>query len=404
MTIGPALKLWVLCTGLALGTLAQAQDLTALARVDAQASFVEDRGDEVVAGFALSQAVPWRLRVLASPPRLVLDMREADWAGIAALRETSAHVVSLRAGPLRPGWSRLVIELDQPMLVDQAGMVTQGQVRLSLTLRSASAEEFAEMAAMPEPKEWALPKAADFPAMPQRGDGPLIVVLDPGHGGIDPGAESGGLKEADLMLTFARDLKEILLRDTRFTVVLTRETDIFVPLEERSTLARAMGAGVFLSLHADAIAEGVAVGATIYTLSDEASDAAARALAERHDRDDLLAGIDLTQQDDLVAMVLMDMARTETTPRILRLADALEAAIKGAGLKMHSKPQQEAGFSVLKSPDIPSVLVELGFLSSDLDRARLTDADWRAKMAGAIRDGLAAWDDEDRAIAGLGQP
>jgi hypothetical protein len=147
--------------------------------------------------------------------------------------------------------------------------------------------------------------------------------------------------------------------------------------------------------HADALAEGEAAGATIYTLDDEATDEAAQALAERHDRDDLLSGVDLTAQDDLVATVLIDIARTETEPRIERLAKALEAAIKGEGLRMHPRPHQTGGFSVLKSPDIPSALVELGFLSSARDLARLTDPAWRAKMSMALREGLKAWADED---------
>jgi N-acetylmuramoyl-L-alanine amidase len=227
------------------------------------------------------------------------------------------------------------------------------------------------------------------------------VVLDPGHGGIDPGAERDGQTEAALMLRFAREFKELLARDGRFQVVMTREEDAFVPLEMRVSIARAAGADVFLSLHADALAEGEAVGATIYSLSDEASDEASATLAARHDRDDLLAGVDLSQQDDLVATVLMDMARTETAPRIDRLAEALVTAIKGAGLKMHRHPHQTAGFSVLKSPDVPSVLVELGFLSSARDLDRLNDADWRANMAEALRQGLLAWADADQAIQSL---
>ena len=203
------------------------------------------------------------------------------------------------------------------------------------------------------------------------------------------------------MLTFARALKELLIRDGGFRVVMTREEDVFVPLETRISIARAAGAHVFLSLHADALAEGEAVGATIYTLSEEASDEAARALAERHDRDDLLSGIDLTQQDDLVATVLMDMARTETRPRIDRLALNLREAISGAGLKMHRHPVQQASFSVLKSPDIPSVLIELGFLSSASDLERLIDGEWRAKMARAIRDALKAWAAQDAALLAL---
>ena len=137
------------------------------------------------------------------------------------------------------------------------------------------------------------------------------------------------------------------------------------------------------------------------TLSDAASDEAGRTLAERHDRADLLAGVDLTEQDDMVARVLMDMARTETEPRVDRLAEALVTAIQVQELRMHRRPRQEAGFSVLKSPDIPSVLVELGFLSSDRDLKRLQDPAWRAKMAAALREGLRSWAKDEAARAGM---
>ncbi|MFM2366070.1 MAG: hypothetical protein RIR95_678, partial [Pseudomonadota bacterium] len=155
---------------------------------------------------------------------------------------------------------------------------------------------------------------------------------------------------------------------------------------------------VFISLHADALAEGEAVGATIYTLADEASDAASATLAERHNRDDLLAGIDLTEQDDVVAKVLLDMARASTTPRTKRLSTALKDAIISAQIEMHHQPEQTAGFSVLKSADTPSVLVELGFLSSDVDLARLLDDSWRQKFATAMLQGLDNWSVDQAAL------
>ena len=174
-----------------------------------------------------------------------------------------------------------------------------------------------------------------------------------------------------------------------------------MPLETRISIAHEVGAQVFISLHADALSEGEAVGATVYTLADEASDEASATLAERHNRDDLLAGVDLRQQDDVVVQVLMDMARTETKPRTGRLTEALVGAIKGAGIKMHRHPHQEGSFSVLKSPDIPSVLLELGFLSSASDMTRLSDRDWRFKMAEAVRDGLKEWAADDAARAAV---
>jgi N-acetylmuramoyl-L-alanine amidase len=387
----------LLLAALLLGPVAApAQELSALAKFHAPNSAIQADGQGITLTLALSQPVPWRVRLRDNPPRLILDVREVDWSGIDTLALPKG--TTLRAGVFRPGWSRLVMELPGPLLVTSAAMETETGTRLRLSLSPATAQDFAVSASQPEPPDWALPRAADLPPVPKAGSGPLVVVLDPGHGGIDPGAERDGEQEKDLVLLFARELKELLLRDGRFGVVMTREDDTFVPLETRISLARAAGAGLFISLHADAVAEGEAVGATVYTLSDAATDEASATLAERHDRDDLLAGVDLSDQDDLVAQVLMDMARTETTPRTDRLADALVGAMKKADIRMHRHPRQEAGFSVLKSPDIPSVLVELGFLSSARDLRRLTDPAWRSRMAGAIRDGLVTWAAEDRAI------
>jgi N-acetylmuramoyl-L-alanine amidase len=390
------LVVWILCPAPA-----QAQELSALARFDADASAITTDGSGLDLNLMLSQPVPWRVRILDKPARLVLDLREVDWRGISTIKVPKPFVAGARAGTVRPGWSRLVVELAQEMTVTQAEMRTRdGTARVILRLDPATPDDFARAAAEPDPPGWAMPVAADLPPPQAVGTGPVVVILDPGHGGIDPGAERDGQTEANLMLAFARELKEVLLRDGRFQVVLTRDEDVFVPLETRISIARAAGASVFLSLHADALAEGEATGTTIYTLSDDASDAAAAALAERHRRDDLLSGVDLTEQDDQVAAVLMDMARTSTMPRTDRLADALAMSIKAAGIKMHRHPRQFAGFSVLKAPDIPSALIELGFLSSAKDLARLEDREWRAKMAAALRDGLVAWVDADATLTG----
>lgn len=391
------LVLFVLVLGLPVT--AAAQELSAL---DPAASAIRDAGQGVQIDLSLSQPVPWRVRFRDNPPRLVLDVQEVNWTGVEQLLQGSSKVTGLRAGVFRPGWSRLVLDLAGPMRLDLGEMTTAPDTRLALWLEPTDAASFAKDAALPEPPGWSMPSATDLAKPPARQDGKLIVVVDPGHGGIDPGAERDGQTEAALMLGFAREFKELLLRDGRFQVVLTRESDHFVPLETRVSIARAAAADLFLSFHADALSEGEAVGATLYSLSDEASDAASAALAERHDRDDLLAGVDLTAQDDLVATVLMDMARAEATPRIERLADHLEAAIKGADLVMHRRPHQKAGFSVLKSPDIPSMLIELGFMSSAKDLARLNDPAWRARMAEALRDGILTWAEDEAAIKALG--
>jgi N-acetylmuramoyl-L-alanine amidase len=228
------------------------------------------------------------------------------------------------------------------------------------------------------------------------------VVLDPGHGGIDPGAQYEGLSESDLMLTFARELRELLIR-AGFDVAMTRDADVFVPLEARVTFAREVEADVFLSLHADSLPEeaGSAHGATVYLLSEEASDIASQRLAERHDGADLVAGVDVTGQGDEIALVLMEMARVETEPRSRHLAEMLIAEITEEAGRMNHRPLRSAGFSVLRSPSVPSILIELGFLSSPRDRAKIADPEWRAKAAKGIRDALVLWADEDAARARL---
>ncbi len=389
-----------LLAALILASLPAGAGMPAPAKLDTAQSSIASDGGGVTLSLALSRPVPWRVRVMDGPPRLILDFREADLAGIGALKPPAA-VTALRAGSFRPGWSRLVMQLSGPMLVSSAGMRTgagaDGSAKVEVLLRPASEAAFAAEAAKPETPGWALPQPVTLPPPPKTPGGPMVVVLDPGHGGIDPGAENGSLKEAHIVLNFALELRD-LLKNAGFKVVMTRTSDTFVPLETRTSIARAAGADVFLSLHADSLPEGRAVGATVYTLSTRASDKASQLLAERHDRDDLLAGMDLSHQDDVVARVLMDMARTETEPKTQRLAAALVAAIQSAGLKMHRHPHQQAAFSVLKSPDIPSALIELGFLSSKSDLARLTDPAWRKRMEQAIATALTQWREKEAAL------
>ncbi|PID37020.1 MAG: N-acetylmuramoyl-L-alanine amidase [Rhodobacterales bacterium] len=391
-----ALLFW-LCV---LVTPAAADGLSALARLGPDGVELREKRGRIELNVALSQVVPWRVFLLDDPARLVLDFSELDWTGAdaAELAGQAERVTELAMGLFRPGWSRMVMALDRPMVVAEAEMAGDGaQARLHLRLEDASAEDFAAAVGMPDHAAFALPPAP--PPLAPRRDGPLVIVLDPGHGGIDPGAEREGVRESDLMLRFARELKEVLLRSGRFDVVLTRDADVFVPLEERVRRARAARADVFLSLHADALAQGRASGTTVYTLAEEASDLASQKLAERHARADLLAGIDLSDTDDSVALVLMDLARTETTPRSERLADALVEGIHSATQSTRRQPRLHADFSVLKSPDIPSALVELGFLSTPRDLRNLRDATWRRQAAEGIRDALIYWALEDRALA-----
>lgn len=387
---------------------AQAQEMSALARLDPAASFIRDDGpDGLAIDLHLSQAVPYRVFTLDQPMRLVLDFREVDWSGVkSGALLTGERASGVRFGVYRPGWSRMVVDLSTPMQLKRAGMVTdpyEGEATVQLRMESVGIDEFKASTGSPDIGIWSPRPALDIapPNKQTEGERPMVVVLDPGHGGIDPGAQVDGQIEAHLMLLFARELKELLTRSGGFDVVMTRDEDVFVPLERRISIARAAGGDVFISLHADMIREGSASGATVYTLSQSASDEASEKLAERHDRNDLLAGVDLSGQDDVIADVLMDLARLETAPRTTRLADYLVKGLRNQIGRMHKRPRQSAGFSVLKSPDIPSVLIELGFLSNPDDLQNLTTPEWRAKAAEGIRRALVIWAQNDAAEAGL---
>lgn len=404
-------RLWVVIFGFwALAVLSalptQAQEMSALARLDASRSFIRDAGRSGLAiDLHITQAVPYRVFTLDAPRRLVVDFREVNWGGISADNLLSGdQATAVRFGLFRPGWSRIVIDLAAPMAVKTAGMLTDpndGEATVQLRLVASDSAAFTAKAGVPEAAGWGLPKPADLPlrTKPRSDVGSLVVVLDPGHGGLDPGAEQDGETEAELILTFARELKEVLTRAGGFRVVMTRDEDIFVPLEMRVSIARSAGADVFLSLHADALSAGQAAGATVYTLSKTASDVASQTLAERHERSDLLAGIDLADQDDVIAGVLMDLARRQTAPRADKLADQLVIGIRQAVGRMHKRPRQSAGFSVLKAPDIPSVLIEVGFLSNPKDLKNLQSPVWRALAAEGIRAALSAWAAADAAEA-----
>ena len=384
---------------------AGAQNLTALARVDPAKSTIRDGWfgkTEITLG--LSQGVPFRVFLLDDPARLVIDFREADWAGITPqmLLTEPGRIADVRFGAFQPGWSRLVADLDTPMIPTEIGMpvdVASGTASLQIALKEVDAVEYAAAAGAPVDPAWT--KALVAPPEPKTSsEDRFVVVLDPGHGGIDPGAERDDVAEKDLMLSFARALRDALVR-AGAQVVLTRDDDIFVALETRVAIAHQQNADLFISLHADSLSQGGAKGATVYTLSEEASDAATEHLAARHNRADIIAGADLTGSDDQVTGILLDLARQETEPRSAALAQVLVAGMTAAGGPMNRRPQRRAGFSVLKSADIPSVLIEVGFLSNTRDINNLRDPVWRSVMVNALADAILTWRDADAARAPL---
>lgn len=224
---------------------------------------------------------------------------------------------------------------------------------------------------------------------------PLVVAIDPGHGGRDIGASRAGVQEASLMLDIGLELFAVLERDSRFTPVLTRHDDSFVPLSARVAVARAQGAGVLLSLHADALVRDAASGVSVYVLSPDGADAASARIVARHGRDDLVAGVQLRGQDDALARVLMDLARRQTGSESARLADALIDGLGQAGARLNARPRREAALAVLAAPDMPAVLLELGFLSNPEDRAALQSARGRASLIAGIVLGLGTWAGKD---------
>ncbi|MGR3623951.1 N-acetylmuramoyl-L-alanine amidase [Pseudophaeobacter sp.] len=398
--------LWLVGYGL-LAADAGAQDFSGLARVNPEVSKIRDAGQGAEVKLGLSQGVPYRLFTLDAPPRLVLDFQEVDWSGLTAADLLSGErITSAQFGTYVPGWSRMVLELAGPMQVETAALevdpVTAAAL-LSVSLQRSDPESFANSVGAPQDARWDLPAPQPLGRRRNRDENaPLLVVLDPGHGGIDPGAKAaGGVEEKDLMLQFALELGEVLVRSGQFEVQVTRDGDYFVSLERRTALAHQAGADLFISLHADSVTQGHAQGATVYTLSQEASDAASASLAERHDRGDLLSGTDLSETDDLVAGVMLDLARQETQPRSQALAQALVSGLKAHAGPVNRKPLRSAGFSVLKSADIPSVLLEIGFLSSARDLANLQDVAWRRQTIAAILKGLIAWRISDEAQRSL---
>ncbi|MEO0567653.1 MAG: N-acetylmuramoyl-L-alanine amidase [Pseudomonadota bacterium] len=384
-----------------------AHDFSGLALSNMESSRVIDNGTGLQLDLSLSQGVPWRVFTLIEPPRLVLDFREVDWQGFdLSAFDAAERAVDVRVGGFRPGWSRMVVELAGPFGLASADMdvdVTDGTAALKVRLAPKSQADFAAESGMPNASGWDGHTETPVVNLPPKAndDDSFVVIIDPGHGGIDPGAEQGGVMEKNLMLAFAKELKEVLLRREDMQVILTRQDDSFVSLERRVAIAHQAGADLFLSLHADALSEGKAEGATVYTLSERASDKASAAMAERHNRADLMAGVDLTGTDDVVADVLMDLARLETKPRAIQLRDAIHLSLQKNKLPLNARPLREAGFSVLKSPDIPSVLLELGFLSSEKDRKNISDPKWRAEMAKAVGEAISAWRLTDAAVSDL---
>lgn len=375
--------------------IAVAQDLAGLARA-ADVDLDSKRDGTVSLTMRLTQPVPYSVTVLKEPDRIALRFNKVTFQqDDLAQIEAAAFVDSVQVTATTPDMTELSLMLNAPALVRQVQLLPSG--RFGVVIEPTSAEAFASVAII---EDHVVTDPLTDPMTRNTGDRPWVIALDPGHGGVDPGADGGRKSEADLMLLFAFELRSAL-RNVGFDVVLTRDADVFVGLEERLTIARDARADAFLSLHADAVVIGLAEGVTIYTLSNAADAQADAKLAARHERHDILAGVDLEGQGDEVAQILLDMVRRDTRPRSAALADNLIAAAREIGTRVNNKPRRRGDFAVLRAADIPSVLIELGFLSSPRDLERLNLTSGRAQLITGIVNGLQVWAQSDAAAAAL---
>lgn len=356
------------------------------------ASAVRVGGDEAQTRFVVdfSRKVDIRAFTLANPYRVVIDMPQVAFQFPARTGESGRGLIkAFRYGLVMQGGSRMVIDLAKPARIDRAFVLESNNdqpARLVIDLTAVDREAFLRAIALENRAPESGYSRAPAVTPEEKADPRPLVILDPGHGGIDDGtrAASGELEKA-IVLEFSLLLREQIEKSGKYRVVMTRTDDTFVPLAERVDIARSRQAWLFISIHADALArgDGDAQGATVYTLSETASDAASARLAEDENRADAIAGLDLSAEPGDVADILIDLARRETKTFSMQFARGLVTEMRNA-TRMHKDPLRSAGFRVLKAPDVPSVLVELGYVSNRGDLKSLTSDAWRNKTAASI--------------------
>ena len=364
------------------------------ARLLNEDSFVKDRFfGSLEINLKLSQGVPYKMSFVKEPISLIIDFSIVRFDQIDLRKlNRSKNIKLIKVEELDSEWSRLSIQFKDYWTIDNTEMridPRDGSAILSISLKSVSEDIFKSENSKSKNSE----QKEKIAVIENK---QFVVVLDPGHGGKDPGAEASGYREANLMLELAAAVKESLISNTEFKVVLTRNEDVFLSLEDRITIAKESGADLFISLHADAVIEGEASGTTVYLLSENATDKMSAQLASRHDRSEILRDVDLSGIDSQVASVLIDMARQETKPRNEAIASFILQVFKEQITELSSKPLRYAAFSVLKSPDIPSILIEAGFMSTPSDLQNLTTPEWRVEFADALSEAISRWQIKDK--------
>jgi N-acetylmuramoyl-L-alanine amidase len=365
------------------------------------ASDVRLAGDSKQTRFILdlSQPISFHAFTLADPYRVVVDIPQVSFQlrpGMGG--EGRGLVKAFRYGLVMPGGSRIVFDLAGPARIANAQVLeaANGQpARLVLELeevdrttfvQSLSADIRTELRpAIGDPAPAATnveTTPANSPSVP---DLRPVIVIDPGHGGPDNGTQSGSETEKNLVLEFSHALRDRIEKSGKYRVVMTRTDDTFVPLNDRVRIARNQSAALLVSIHADALPrrEGDAQGATIYTLSDRASDAEAERLAETENKADAIGGVNLTEEPTEVADILIDLAQRETRTFSNQFARILMGEMKTT-TRMHKHPLKSAGFKVLKASDVPSVLIELGYVSNKEDLGHLVSEHWRSRTVGSV--------------------
>jgi N-acetylmuramoyl-L-alanine amidase len=350
-------------------------------------------GDDQLTRFVMdfSRKVEVRAFTLADPYRVVIDLPQVTFKLPPRTGEQGRGLVkAFRFGLVMPGGSRIVLDLSKPVRVDKAFVLdaAEGQpARLVLDLAATDRDSFLRTLALEHKPPRAAESRNDRSEPATNGDARPIVGPDPGHGGNDQGTRAGGgdITEKAIVLEFALLLRDQLERAGKYRVVMTRTDDTFVALSERVKLARSLPAALLVSIHADALrrGEGEAQGATVYTLSETASDAEAARLAETENRADVIAGIDLSHEPDDVADILIDLAQRETKTFSMQFAKTAVTELRNVA-RLHKHPLKSAGFKVLKAPDVPSVLIELGYVSSKDDLKQLTSGAWRTRTAASL--------------------